>query len=134
MDAQHHPIFVAVEKLKEHGLHLQGHKQWLTEVQFLGVVENPNLLKLIGYCAPGDKKGVQRLLVYEYMPNKSLAGHLFRKDTQLFPWENRLQIMLGAAQGLANLHELLEVQVSPFGTLLHCYAFTSFCIQNIHRC
>lgn len=134
LDAQHHPIFVAVEKLKEDGLHLQGHKQRLTEVQFLGVVEHPNLVKLIGYRAPDDKKGIQRLLVYEYIPNKSLAGHPFRKDTRLFPWENRLLIMLGAAQGRANLNELLEVQVSLFGTLLHSYAFTSFCIPNIHRC
>uniref|UniRef100_A0A7C9EFQ5 Protein kinase domain-containing protein n=1 Tax=Opuntia streptacantha TaxID=393608 RepID=A0A7C9EFQ5_OPUST len=37
-DAQHHPIFVAVKKLKQDGF--QGNKQWLAEVQFLGVVEH----------------------------------------------------------------------------------------------
>lgn len=88
-----------------------GHKQWLTEVQFLGVVEHPNLVKLIGYCALDDERGIQRLLVYEYMPNKSLEFHLFNKAYDPLPWKTRLEIVLGAAQGLSYLHEELEIQV-----------------------
>ncbi|KAM2932213.1 hypothetical protein FF1_040310 [Malus domestica] len=105
----HDPIFVAIKKLNNDGL--QGHKQWVAEVQFLSVVEHPNLVKLIGYCAVDGERGIQRLLVYEFMPNRSLDDHLFNKAYPTVPWETRLQIILGAAQGLAYLHEGLEVQV-----------------------
>ncbi|OIW17628.1 hypothetical protein TanjilG_28978 [Lupinus angustifolius] len=103
------PVLVAIKRLNKDAS--QGHKQWLAEVQFLGVVEHPNLVKLIGYCASDDERGIQRLLVYEYMPNKSLESHLFEKAYDPLPWKTRLEIALGAAQGLAYLHEELEVQV-----------------------
>ncbi|PRQ57084.1 putative transferase, protein kinase RLK-Pelle-RLCK-VIIa-2 family [Rosa chinensis] len=103
------PVVVAIKKLNNDGL--QGHKQWVAEVQFLSVVEHPNLVKLIGYCAVDGERGIQRLLVYEYMPNRSLEDHLFNRTYPSIPWETRLQIILGAAQGLAYLHEGLEVQV-----------------------
>ncbi|CAL5340388.1 unnamed protein product [Camellia sinensis] len=89
----------------------QGHKQWVAEVQFLGIVEHPNLVKLIGYCAVDGERGIQRLLVYEFMPNKSLEDHLFNRAFSALSWKTRLQIVLGAAQGLTYLHEELEVQV-----------------------
>ncbi|MBA0652548.1 hypothetical protein Goklo_019803 [Gossypium klotzschianum] len=103
------PFEVAIKKLNKNGL--QGHKQWVAEVQFLGVVEHPNLVKLIGYCAVDGERGIQRLLVYEFMQNKSLEDHLFRRAFSPLPWKTRLQIILGAAQGLAYLHEGLEVQI-----------------------
>ncbi|KAL4352019.1 hypothetical protein GQ457_06G033300 [Hibiscus cannabinus] len=103
------PMVVAIKKLNKNGL--QGHKQWVAEVQFLGVVEHPNLVKLIGYCAVDGERGIQRLLVYEFMQNKSLEDHLFRRVFPPLSWKTRLQIILGAAQGLAYLHEGLEVQI-----------------------
>lgn len=103
------PCVVAVKALKKNGL--QGHKQWLAEVQFLGIVEHPNLVKLLGYCSEDGERGIQRLLVYEYMPNKSLEDHIFSRALPTLPWKRRLQIMLGAAQGLAYLHNELDVQV-----------------------
>ncbi|KAF9617415.1 hypothetical protein IFM89_036336 [Coptis chinensis] len=102
-------IVIAVKKLNNNGW--QGHKQWLAEVQFLGIVEHPNLVKLIGYCGVDGERGIQRLLVYEYMPNRSLEDHLFNRVLPPLPWNTRLRIILGAAQGLAYLHEELEVQV-----------------------
>ncbi|GKV12695.1 hypothetical protein SLEP1_g23813 [Rubroshorea leprosula] len=108
-DGKGNPMMVAIKKLNTHGL--QGHKQWVAEVQFLGVVEHPNLVKLIGYCAVDGERGIQRLLVYEYMQNRSLEDHLFRKAYPAVPWKKRLQVILGAAEGLAYLHEGLEVQV-----------------------
>ncbi|PPD67585.1 hypothetical protein GOBAR_DD35538 [Gossypium barbadense] len=102
------PIVVAVKKLNAHGL--QGHKEWLAEIQFLGVVSHPNLVKLIGYCSVDGERGIQRMLVYEYMPNRSLEDHLFN-STSTLPWKMRLEIMLGVAEGLAYLHEGLEVKV-----------------------
>ncbi|XP_074317631.1 putative serine/threonine-protein kinase PBL19 isoform X1 [Silene latifolia] len=103
------PIVVAIKKLNKHGL--QGHKEFLAEVQFLGVVDNPRLVKLLGYCAINGERGIQRLLVYEYMPNKSLEDHLFANGSHPLPWIQRLKIMLEAAEGLAYLHQGMEVQV-----------------------
>lgn len=102
-------IIVAIKKLNRDGW--QGHKEWMAEVQFLGVVEHPNLVKLIGYCAINGERGIQRLLVYEYVPNKSLEDHLFSRALPSLPWNTRLHILLGAAQGLAYLHDDVEVQV-----------------------
>ncbi|XP_049936710.1 probable serine/threonine-protein kinase PBL19 isoform X2 [Nymphaea colorata] len=100
---------VAVKKLNRNGL--QGHKEWVAEVQLLGIADHPNVVKLIGYCAVDGERGIQRLLVYEFMPNRSLEDHLFNRLLPVLSWERRLQIALGTAQGLAYLHEELEVQV-----------------------
>ncbi|XP_025796510.1 proline-rich receptor-like protein kinase PERK5 isoform X2 [Panicum hallii] len=53
----------------------QGHKEWLSEVIFLGQLRHPNLVKLVGYCSEEE----HRLLVYEYMPKGSLENHLFKR-------------------------------------------------------
>ncbi|KAG5102138.1 hypothetical protein AAZX31_17G108500 [Glycine max] len=90
-------ITVAVKSLKPDGL--QGHREWVAEVDFLGQLHHPNLVKLIGYCIEDD----QRLLVYEFMTRGSLENHLFRRTVPL-PWSNRIKIALGAAKGLAFLH------------------------------
>ncbi|GAV77396.1 Pkinase_Tyr domain-containing protein [Cephalotus follicularis] len=103
------PVVVAIKKLNKHGF--QGHKEWLAEVQFLGIVNHPNLVKLLGYCGVDDERGIQRLLVYEFMPNRSLEHHLFSRALPTLPWKTRLEILLGAAQGLAYLHGGLEVKV-----------------------
>lgn len=104
------PIIVAIKRLSSESL--QGHKEWLAEVKFLGVVEHPNLVKLVGFCMEDGGRGIQRLLVYEYMPNKSLEHHLFNKNLPTpLSWKLRLQIMLGAAQGLFYLHHGCQRQV-----------------------
>lgn len=95
----------------------QGHKQWLAEVQFLAVFEHPNLVKLLGFCAKDSERGIERLLVYEFMPNKSLEDHMFSKAYPPLPWSLRVQIALGVAEGLAYLHHG-EVQVCPFLSVL----------------
>ncbi|XVF43054.1 hypothetical protein PTKIN_Ptkin02bG0010100 [Pterospermum kingtungense] len=94
-------LTVAVKTLNHDGL--QGHKEWLAEVNFLGDLIHPNLVKLIGYCIEDD----QRLLAYEFMPRGSLENHLFRRSLPL-PWSIRMKIALGAAKGLAFLHEEAE--------------------------
>ncbi|CAN1187668.1 Serine/threonine-protein kinase PBL34 [Linum perenne] len=94
-------LTVAVKTLNHDGL--QGHKEWLAEVNFLGDLVHVNLVKLIGYCIEDD----QRLLVYEFMPRGSLENHLFRRSLPL-PWSIRMKIALGAAKGLAFLHEEAE--------------------------
>ncbi|XP_021804934.1 serine/threonine-protein kinase RIPK [Prunus avium] len=79
----------------------QGHREWLTEVIFLGQLRHPHLVKLIGYCCEDE----HRLLVYEYMPRGSLENQLFRRYSVSLPWSTRMKIALGAAKGLAFLHE-----------------------------
>ncbi|XP_031373213.1 probable serine/threonine-protein kinase PBL18 [Punica granatum] len=90
---------VAVKKLKPEGF--QGHKEWLSEVKYLGQLHHPNLVRLIGYCLDGDK----RLLVYEYMPKGSLENHLFRRGAEPLSWAVRMKVAIGAARGLSFLHD-----------------------------
>ncbi|GFP97007.1 probable receptor-like protein kinase at5g47070 [Phtheirospermum japonicum] len=89
----------------------QGHKEWVTEVNVLGIVEHPNLVKLIGYCAEDDERGIQRLLVYEYMPNRSVQDHVSSRFRAPLPWAIRLKVAQEAARGLAYLHEGMEFQI-----------------------
>ncbi|CAL5055082.1 unnamed protein product [Urochloa decumbens] len=95
---------VAVKKLNPESL--QGLREWQTEVNFLGRLSHPNLVRLLGYC--WEEK--ELLLVYEYMGKGSLEKHLFRSEpssrskSQALPWSLRLRIAMGAARGLAFLH------------------------------
>lgn len=87
-------------------------------------------MKLLGYCAKDGERGIERLLVYEFMPNKSLEDHLFNRAYPVLPWNLRLHIALGVAQGLAYLHEGLDVQVLPnpfriFATCIPCFLLSS---------
>ncbi|KAK4481611.1 hypothetical protein RD792_012515 [Penstemon davidsonii] len=95
-------LVIAVKKLKPEGY--QGHKEWLTEVNYLGQLHHPNLVKLVGYCSDGDN----RLLVYEFMPKGSLENHLFRRGPHPLSWAIRMKVAIGAARGLSFLHEAEE--------------------------
>ncbi|KAI3441928.1 Protein kinase domain-containing protein, partial [Psidium guajava] len=103
------PLVVAIKKLNQNGL--QGRKEWLMEVQCLSIVDHPNLVKLLGYCSVENERGVQLLLVYEFMSNRSLDDHLFNRALPTLRWKTRLEIILGAAEGLAYLHEVMEPKV-----------------------
>ncbi|PHT78148.1 Receptor-like serine/threonine-protein kinase [Capsicum annuum] len=92
-------------------IEVAGHKEWINEVNFLGVVKHPNLVKLIGYCAEDDERGMQRLLVYELMRNKSLEDHLLARSATPLSWTLRLKIAQDAARGLAYLHEEMDFQL-----------------------
>ncbi|KAF5192458.1 Serine/threonine-protein kinase PCRK1 [Thalictrum thalictroides] len=108
-DDSHDKMEVAVKQLNRNGL--QGHKEWITEVNCLGVVKHPSLVKLVGYCAEDDERGIQRLLVYEFMPNKSLEDHLLARVPQPLSWTMRIKIAHDAARGLAYLHEEMDFQL-----------------------
>ncbi|EPS63220.1 protein kinase 1b, partial [Genlisea aurea] len=95
-------LVVAVKKLNQESF--QGHEEWLAEVNHLGQFSHPNLVKLIGYCSEDE----HRFMVYEFVPRGSLEHHLFQRGSYFQPlsWILRLKVALGAAKGLAFLHNV----------------------------
>ncbi|CAN6439824.1 unnamed protein product [Victoria cruziana] len=94
------PLDVAV-KVHDGERSFQGHREWLAEVIFLGQFSHPNLVKLIGYCCEEE----HRVLIYEYMGRGSVEDNLFSRFLVPLSWATRMKIALGAARGLAFLHE-----------------------------
>ncbi|XP_021286380.1 proline-rich receptor-like protein kinase PERK5 [Herrania umbratica] len=90
---------VAVKSLKSGSG--QGEREFQAEVEIISRVHHRHLVSLDGYSIAGDKK----MLVYEFLPNKTLEFHLHEKDLPPMDWPTRLKIALGAAKGLAYLHE-----------------------------
>lgn len=95
-----HGSVIAVKKLNSESF--QGFEEWQSEVNFLGRLSHPNLVKLLGYCWEDE----ELLLVYEFMQKGSLENHLFGRGSavQPLPWDIRLKIAIGAARGLVFLH------------------------------
>ncbi|KAF5791140.1 putative transferase, protein kinase RLK-Pelle-RLCK-VIIa-2 family [Helianthus annuus] len=93
-------FMVAIKKLNHESV--QGFQEWQSEVNFLGRLSHPNVVKLLGYC----REDRDLLLVYEFMQKGSLENHLFRRGSAVQPlsWNLRLKIAIGAARGLAFLH------------------------------
>ncbi|KAL0909428.1 hypothetical protein M5K25_020298 [Dendrobium thyrsiflorum] len=85
----------------------QGEIQFKAEIATISAVQHRNLAKLYGCCIEGDK----RLLVYEYLENKSLDQAIFRKKDLHLDWKTRFEICLGVARGLAYLHEESSVRI-----------------------
>ncbi|XP_047324255.1 G-type lectin S-receptor-like serine/threonine-protein kinase At5g35370 [Impatiens glandulifera] len=107
----------AVKKITNLGI--QGKKDFCTEIAVIGNIRHANLVKLRGFCAQGR----QRLLVYEYMNRGSLDHTLFGSGPAL-EWQERVDIALGAARGLAYLHcgcdhKIIHCDVKPENILLH---------------
>ncbi|MQM09298.1 hypothetical protein Taro_042169 [Colocasia esculenta] len=80
-----------------------GDREFIAEVEMLSRLHHRNLVKLIGICIEEQK----RCLVYELVRNGSVESHLHGADKKQGPlgWDTRLKIALGAARGLAYLHE-----------------------------
>ncbi|KAM2042812.1 hypothetical protein ACFX16_036462 [Malus domestica] len=79
----------------------QGKSQFVSEIATISAVQHRNLVKLYGCCIEGS----QRILVYEYLENKSLDQALFGTSNLHLDWPTRFNILLGTARGLAYLHE-----------------------------
>nr|GFC25768.1 G-type lectin S-receptor-like serine/threonine-protein kinase LECRK3 [Tanacetum cinerariifolium] len=83
-------------------------KEFRTEVNAIARTHHKNLVQLLGFCEDGE----QRLLVYEYMSNGTLASFLFGNMRP--SWSHRCNIALGVAKGLSYLHEECSTQI------IHC--------------
>ncbi|XP_076932144.1 serine/threonine-protein kinase BSK1-like [Bidens hawaiensis] len=71
-------------------------KQFADEAWGVGKLRHKRVANLIGYCCDGD----ERLLVAEYMPNDTLAKHLFHWENQTIEWAMRLRVALCIAEAL----------------------------------
>nr|XP_043610713.1 G-type lectin S-receptor-like serine/threonine-protein kinase LECRK2 [Erigeron canadensis] len=97
---------VAVKKLDTVEQHAQ--KEFKIEVNSIARTHHKNLVQILGYCDDGD----QRLLIYEYMSNGTLAFYLFGDVRPC--WKQRSSIVVGIARGLSYLHEECSAQI------IHC--------------
>ncbi|KAJ7553140.1 hypothetical protein O6H91_06G085300 [Diphasiastrum complanatum] len=94
---------VAIKKLTSGGH--QGDREFLVEVQMLSRLHHRHLVKLVGYFSSRDC--LQQLLCYELVPHGSLESWLHGRlgATTPLDWDTRMKIAIGAARGLAYLHE-----------------------------
>lgn len=98
---------VAVKCLAEKGEPFE--KTFVAELMAVAQLRHRNLVRLRGWCVHEE----QLLLVYDYMPNRSLDRILFRRgeNSAVLSWERRRKIVRGLAAALYYLHEQLETQI-----------------------
>uniref|UniRef100_A0A0A9F543 Uncharacterized protein n=1 Tax=Arundo donax TaxID=35708 RepID=A0A0A9F543_ARUDO len=91
---------VAVKRLSKYST--QGLEEFKNEVMLIAKLQHVNLVRLLGCCIHGE----ERILVYEYMENKSLDTFIFdKKRSAQLNWSKRFDIILGIARGLLYLHQ-----------------------------
>ncbi|XP_030494626.2 G-type lectin S-receptor-like serine/threonine-protein kinase LECRK1 [Cannabis sativa] len=98
---------IAVKRLEK--VAAEGEVEFRNEMRSIGRTHHRNLLRLLGFCHEGSN----RLLVYDFMSNGSLANFLYKSEVKP-SWNERVCIAQGIARGLLYLHEECENQI------IHC--------------
>ncbi|CAL9244421.1 unnamed protein product [Arabidopsis halleri] len=111
-------VTVAVKKLDR--LDQDNEKEFKNEVKVIGRIHHKNLVRLIGFC----NEGQSQMIVYEFLPQGTLANFLFRRPRP--SWEDRRNIAIGIARGILYLHEecseqIIRCDLKPQNVLLDEY-------------
>ncbi|QHO39342.1 Cysteine-rich receptor-like protein kinase [Arachis hypogaea] len=97
---------IAVKRLSKSST--QGATEFKNEVLLIAKLQHKNLVAFLGFCLEGQEK----ILIYEYVPNKSLDYFLFDPHSEkLLSWSERYNIIDGIAQGILYLHEYSRLKV-----------------------
>eukprot|EP00258_Populus_trichocarpa_P033122 XP_024449141.1 G-type lectin S-receptor-like serine/threonine-protein kinase At4g27290 [Populus trichocarpa] len=97
---------IAVKRLSKNSR--QGLDEFKNEVKYMVKLQHRNLVKLLGCCIEGD----EYMLIYEFLPNKSLNFFIFDETHSLkLDWPKRYNIINGIARGLLYLHQDSRLRV-----------------------